>query len=621
MCPKLAVQRESQFKLAFAALVRSAPQILIDIAAWVVAVFLAQLLVLDFAFNKISGTSLLWVAVIVSTLQLGFGWLAWLYRGRFRFGSFEEARALGFVVLETGIAISIIVVLAADWLGAPRSSGFIAIPFALLFMLGARFLRRALGQMRAASGRTGQRTLVYGAGELGSLLIRRLRSDRNTVYRPVGLIDDDPTKSNLRLDGVKVLGTIDELESIAKQSGATVIVVAFSDAEAEQLRRLQRRVDPLGLRVKVMPTVSSMLDGHAQPGDLRDISIEDLLGRVPNDTCVENMAGYLSGRRVLVTGAGGSIGSELCVQIAKFSPAELIMLDRDETNLQQTSIGIRGNGLLTTDDVVLADIRDAEAITEIFRARRPEVVFHAAALKHLPMLEQYPDEAWKTNVLGSRNVLEAARQARVETFVNISTDKAANPSSVLGYSKRLAERLTAWYGSVTNQRYLSVRFGNVIGSRGSMLPTFARLIEEGKPLTVTHPEATRYFMTIPEACQLVMQAGGIGGAGEVLILDMGEPVNILAVAKRMIAMSGKQIDIVYTGLRPGEKLHEELVEERETVQSPFHPKIAHTESGLMPPVDLDYREWRTLIRHHSGPVPVLRGQHVQNDRVRVGAER
>lgn len=589
---------------------------LMDIGAWVIAMFIAQLLLFDFAVDKISVTGMVSIALAAAILELGFGWLSWLYRGRYRYGSFEEARLLGYVALETGLILALIVALASDWLGIQRSSGLVAIPIALLLMLGVRYLRRVVDEARKGPKGACNATLVYGAGELGSLLIRRMHSDSRAEYRPVGLIDDDPKKKNLHLHGIGVLGTIEDLEEIAERTGATEIVVAFADADAEQLRRLQHQVDPLGLRVKVMPSVNAMLNGGAQAGDIRDISIEDLLGRIPNDTQVENIAGYLSGRRVLVTGAGGSIGSELCTQIAKFNPAELIMLDRDETNLQQTLIAIRGNGLLNTDEVVLADIRDTAVIAELFRVRRPEVVFHAAALKHLPMLEQYPDEAWKTNVLGTRNVLEAARLAGVRTFVNISTDKAANPSSVLGYSKRLAEKLTAWYGSVTHQRYLSVRFGNVIGSRGSMLPTFTTLIEQNKPLTVTHPEATRFFMTIPEACQLVMQAGGIGGAGEVLILDMGEPVNILAVAKRMISMSGKNIEIVFTGLRPGEKLHEELVEEQETVKSPFHPKIAHTDSGVMPPADLDHDEWLILMKKRSGPVPTLAGQHA-----RIGAGR
>jgi dTDP-glucose 4,6-dehydratase len=271
------------------------------------------------------------------------------------------------------------------------------------------------------------------------------------------------------------------------------------------------------------------------------------------------------------------------------------MLDRDETGLQQAQLGTAGHGLLDTKDVVLANIRDVETLNGIFEDRRPEVVFHAAALKHLPMLEQYPDEAWKTNVLGSLNVIRAAMSVGVTHFVNVSTDKAANPTSVLGHSKRVAEKLTAWAGAQTGLNYVSVRFGNVIGSRGSMLPTFQTLIAAGGPVTVTHPEATRYFMTIPEACQLVIQAGGIGRVGEVLILDMGEPVSILEVAKRMISMSGKKIEIVFTGLRHGEKLHEELVGDRESLERPFHPSISHTHADTISPERLDKDGWKARM--------------------------
>lgn len=296
------------------------------------------------------------------------------------------------------------------------------------------------------------------------------------------------------------------------------------------------------------------------------------------------------------------------------------MLDRDETGLQQTQISLRGNGLLDNDEVVLADIRDRETLTSLFKERHPDVVFHAAALKHLPMLEQYPNEAWQTNVLGTLNVINACDAAGVQTLINISTDKAANPTSVLGISKRVAERLVAWEGPVEDsaggagadasggagagsaagasrpeRRFLSVRFGNVIGSRGSMLPTFQRLIEEGKPVTVTHPDATRYFMTIPEACQLVLQAGAIGRVAEVLILDMGEPVRILDVANKMIAISGKKLDVRFTGLRDGEKLHEDLHSDYEVELAPLHPKISHAPVDGLSPTQLDKPTWDTMV--------------------------
>ncbi|PCN46776.1 hypothetical protein Csp2054_15505 [Curtobacterium sp. 'Ferrero'] len=321
--------------------------------------------------------------------------------------------------------------------------------------------------------------------------------------------------------------------------------------------------------------------------DIDGLDLHDLIGIRPTTPDLSQVDGLVRGKRVLVTGAGGSIGSELCRQLAALEPSEVIMLDRDETALQQVQVSVSGHGLLDTSDVVLADIRDADAIERVMRVRRPDVVFHAAALKHLPMLEQYPDEAWKTNVLGTRNVLAAAVAADVPVLVNISTDKAANPTSVLGFTKRIAERLTAWTAAETGRRYVSVRFGNVLGSRGSMIPLFAELIRAGRPVTVTHPDATRYFMTIPEACHLVIQAAAIAEPGEVLVLDMGEPVRILDVATRMIDVLGGTSDIVFTGLRPGEKLHEELIGSGETERRPVHPKISHATVPPLAPSELD----------------------------------
>ncbi|MGW8429629.1 MULTISPECIES: UDP-N-acetylglucosamine 4,6-dehydratase family protein [Curtobacterium] len=335
---------------------------------------------------------------------------------------------------------------------------------------------------------------------------------------------------------------------------------------------------------------------------LDDIDIARLIGHASAPSDLELAADFLHGRRVLVTGAGGSIGSELCRQIRRFEPAEVIMLDRDESALQAVQVSIAGHGLLDTRDVVLADIRDRAAIAAIMTERRPEVVFHAAALKHLPMLEQYPDEAWKTNVVGTRNVLEAAAAAQVQTFVNISTDKAANPTSVLGRTKRLGERLTAWAASTTGNDYVSVRFGNVLGSRGSMLPLFVELIQCGLPVTVTHPDATRYFMSIPEACHLVIQAGATAGPGEVLVLDMGEPVRILDVAESLIAELDADADIVFSGLRPGEKLHEELIGEGESDERPVHPKISHASVPPLCPTALDEERW-TIDRAPGTRVP------------------
>ncbi|MVQ42663.1 NAD-dependent epimerase/dehydratase family protein [Microbacterium sp. MAH-37] len=541
-----------------------------------------------------------WVAtialgVIAAILQLVIGYSVALYRGRYAYGSFSEVKVLGWTVFGIAILLSLFVIPFGNSVNVPRATVLLAAPFVLVVMFGIRYVARATVERSRKPADDAEPALIAGAGYLGDRLLHSMITDPKSPIRPVGLLDDDPAKKNLVLRGVPVLGRTSQLAAVAQQTGATRVVIAMGSVDSVQLREWSDRADAAGIAVSVTPSLTDMM--LAGPGgvDVRDIEIEDLIGRHPVDTNVELIAGYVTGKRVLVTGAGGSIGSELCRQLSKYEPAELIMLDRDETGLQQAQLGTAGHGLLDTKDVVLANIRDVETLDAIFEERRPEVVFHAAALKHLPMLEQYPDEAWKTNVIGSLNVIRAAMNVGVTHFVNISTDKAANPTSVLGHSKRVAEKLTAWAGEQTSMNYVSVRFGNVIGSRGSMLPTFQTLIASGGPITVTHPDATRYFMTIPEACQLVVQAGGIGRAGEVLILDMGEPVSILEVAKRMIAMSGKKIEIVFTGLRHGEKLHEELVGDRESLERPFHPSISHTTADTISPDRLDKDGWKARM--------------------------
>lgn len=571
-------------------------QFVLDALVWGFALTAAEILRYEFDLPSVTWSTLALAAAVTALVQLVVGWFAHLYRGRYVYGSFEEVRALTIAVGLVALIVAVPLIVFSAPLRIPRSTIFIAAPIALILMLSLRYVRRLYWERTQRPTGATTAALIYGAGYTGSRVVRALQTDVAAEYRVVGLLDDDPAKSNLQIRTARVLGTFDDLAATVQSTGAEVIIVAIARADAEALRRIQDAASEAGVRVLVMPPLSDILSNNRRVADLRELSIEDLIGRHPVDTEVESIAGYINGKRVLVTGAGGSIGSELCRQLSKYGPSELIMLDRDETGLQLAQISTSGHGLLDTRDVVLADIRDVDALGAIFADRRPDVVFHAAALKHLPMLEQYPDEAWKTNVLGTLNVLQAARAAGVSTFVNISTDKAANPTSVLGHSKRVAERLTAWAAEESGRRYLSVRFGNVIGSRGSMLPTFRALIEAGGPLTVTHPDVTRYFMTIPEACQLVVQAGGIGRAGEVLILDMGEPVRILDVARRMIEMSGKDIEIVYTGLREGEKLHEVLVGSRENLERPFHPKISHARVDSISPERLDKSGWEERMR-------------------------
>jgi dTDP-glucose 4,6-dehydratase len=569
-------------------------QYAVDAEAWVIALIFAVLFRFDYDSGRVDWFAVGVIALLAVVLQAAVGWVFGLYRGRHQLGAFHEAQTLLVTVMAVAGILFAFNFAFLNPAGLPRSTSLLALPIAFLLMGGSRYLQRFLTEKKARPRDAAQRTLIYGAGQTGAYLVRRMLSDPHSPYAPVGLIDDDPFKRRLRLSNIPVLGKGQDMVEIVRRTDALAIVLCIARADADFIRNVSDLADKAGVRMMVLPLWSEVLEGTVSLGDLRDVAIEDLIGRHPVDTAIETIAGYVEGKRVLVTGAGGSIGAELCRQLATFSPKELLMLDRDESGLHGVQMSISGHGLLDSDDVVLADIRDPEALQSIFAKRRPQVVFHAAALKHLPMLEQYPEEAWKTNVLGTLNVLNAARKAGVETFVNISTDKAANPISSLGHSKRVAEKLTAWAAAVTGNTYLSVRFGNVIGSRGSMLPTFIAQIEAGGPVTVTDPGVSRYFMTIPEACQLVIQAGAIGRPGEVLILDMGHPVKILDVAKRMIAKSGRAVDIVFTGLRDGEKLHEELIGVTERDERPFHPKITHTGVPPLDPAHLEEDRWEDL---------------------------
>jgi dTDP-glucose 4,6-dehydratase len=352
--------------------------------------------------------------------------------------------------------------------------------------------------------------------------------------------------------------------------------VAIAGIGSKQLLEIDRRCKALNVTLRVIPTTSEIIGGAIKLGDISDVTEEDLLGRRQIHTDEAGILEMLKGKRILITGAGGSIGSELARQVHRYQPEFVGILDRDESAIHATQLSIDGQGLLDSDTLILADIRDRDWIRKIMKSIKPDIVFHAAALKHLPLLERYPDEGHKTNVIGTQNILEAAQECNVHVFINISTDKAADPSCVLGRTKLMTEQMTASVQSSNGDRYLSVRFGNVLGSRGSVLTAFRHQIANGGPVTVTDPEVTRYFMTIPEAVHLVLQAAVIGEHTETLILDMGEPIKIDDVAKHMIEKSGRDISIVYTGLRPGEKSAEVLFATTEVAVTKSHPLIFHT---------------------------------------------
>jgi FlaA1/EpsC-like NDP-sugar epimerase len=562
-------------------------------------------------------------AVLAVVLHTLIGHQQFLYRGRYGFGTFEEVRAVFLTVLATVCVLTAVNVLAPTH-PLPMSAPLLGGPVALVAMLGVRYLRRLQHERQLRPDATqAAPVLLFGTGSAGQRLLRSLLRDPNSQYVPVGLIDDKPAKRHLRVDGVAVLGTRADIPAALAKTGANTVIFSVANADASLIREIRRITLGAGATFKVVPSVSELLDGKIGAAEVRDVKISDLLGRHQVDTDLHAIADYLKGKRVLVTGAGGSIGSELCRQLDRFDLAELMMLDRDESALHAVQLSLRGRAMLDTPELILADLRDADGIKAIFAERRPQVVFHAAALKHLSLLESHPGEAVKSNVWGTQTVLEASIEG-VERFVNISTDKAANPSSVLGYSKRITERLTAHAATVSDGTFLSVRFGNVLGSRGSVLTAFASQIAAGGPITVTDPDVTRYFMTVQEAVQLVIQAAAIGRDGEALVLEMGKPIRIAEVAKQMAEQADSPVEIVYTGLRPGEKLHEDLFGDGEADERPLHHLISHVAVPALDPAEIrmldPYAEPGQVVKELTG-VCELEGTSSADGTVYVGWER
>lgn len=543
-----------------------------DSLSWAMAMWLAIWVRYDFNVGRI-GTAGVWLAIALTvSIQVVVGLWQGLYMGRWRLGSFEEIEALLKTVL-LAVGALLLVDIPTRWV--PISVPVAAVFIALVAMAAVRYGWRVLiDRGRRPSGIGAARVLVFGAGEGADQVITAMLRDPSSPYLPVGILDDDPRKSQLRIRSVRVRGTKVDLATVAADLRADVLLIAIPSASGPLVRELAALGTAAGLRVMAVPAMNSRFDDNIGVEDIRPLTTTDLLGRREIDTDIDGIAKYLTGRRVLVTGAGGSIGSELCRQVHRFGPSALVMLDRDESGLHAVQMSIDGRALLDSRDLVVADIRDAERMAEVFQEHRPEVVFHAAALKHLPLCEMHPSEAVKTNVWGTSTLLDLAMHHDVDTFVNISTDKACDPVSVLGATKRVAERLTAAAAGTARGDYISVRFGNVLGSRGSVLGAFRAQIAMGGPITVTDPEVTRYFMTVEEAVQLVIQAGAIGEQGGAMVLDMGEPVRIVDVAQRLIAEADRRIEIVYTGLRPGEKLHEVLEGIQEHPRPSAHPLIA-----------------------------------------------
>ncbi|TSB48574.1 polysaccharide biosynthesis protein [Alkalicoccobacillus porphyridii] len=452
---------------------------------------------------------------------------------------------------------------------------------------GSRMSWRLYKDTYMTNKKAGKRTLIIGAGSAGAMIARQLKQDQDTTLMPIGFIDDNFTKHGLEIMNIPILGGTKSIKEMVSLHKVEHIVIAIPSLIKTDLNRIVKLCTDTKVKTQILPRLEDLVLGSVEVSQFKDVEVEDLLGREPVELDVDGIAEYITGETILVTGAGGSIGSEICRQVARFSPKQLILLGHGENSIYSIEMELRRTLPDLSIDTEIADIQDKEKMHLVMRKHQPHVIFHAAAHKHVPLMERNPEEAVKNNVMGTRNVAEAADAAGVNTFVMISSDKAVNPTSVMGSTKRIAEMVVQHMDMVSNTRFVAVRFGNVLGSRGSVIPLFKDQIINGGPVTVTHPDMVRYFMTIPEASRLVLQAGSLAEGGEVFVLDMGEPVKIAELAKNLIRLSGyneEEIPVVFTGMRPGEKMFEELLGEDEVHSEQVYPMIYR---GKTPEVDIN----------------------------------
>ncbi|MDM5208997.1 polysaccharide biosynthesis protein [Cytobacillus kochii] len=445
----------------------------------------------------------------------------------------------------------------------------------LIVLTGSRYGVRVYREQMQELAMNKKKTLIIGAGSAGGMLAKQLMQGHDQLI-PVGFIDDDYKKQGLYLAGLKVLGKVEQLREIVHEMGIEHLIIAIPSLKKEELEIIFNECTKTNIKTQTLPFIEDIVMGEVKVNHIRDVKVEDLLGREPILLEDNSISEYIANQTVLVSGAGGSIGSEICRQILNFSPKRLILLGHGENSIYSILLELVDMKSDSELIPVIADIQDKERMIQVMKKYQPAVVYHAAAHKHVPLMEEHPEEAVKNNIIGTRNMAEAAHQSQVNVFVMVSTDKAVNPTSVMGSSKRLAEMLVQQMNKVSATRFVAVRFGNVLGSRGSVIPLFKKQIEKGGPITVTHPDMVRYFMTIPEASRLVLQAGALALGGEIFILDMGKPVRIYDLAKNLIKLSGyttQEISIKFTGIRQGEKLFEELLNKEEMGDQQIYPHI------------------------------------------------
>ncbi|MDT8334184.1 MAG: nucleoside-diphosphate sugar epimerase/dehydratase [Desulfurivibrionaceae bacterium] len=547
-----------------------------------------------------------------------------LYRGIWRYASLPDLIRIVKAVLLGALIVNLFAFIFFRLQGIPRTVLLLSPLFLIIGLAGTRLCYRLLKDRKLRLNKQeGVRTLVAGAGQAAELLLRDLL--HKPEFQPVALVDDDPRKYKRELHGVRVYGSLDRIEEVVRLYEIELVLLAIPSADPATIKKLVGECSRIGVRCKTLPSLAELSGDTVQAEQLRAVTLEDLLGRDAVELDYRAIANYLEGKSVLVTGAGGSIGSELCRQIGAQQPSRLIILDHGEFNIYTIDHELRSSFPELKIATVLGDVKNPERVDWLFKEFSPQVVFHAAAYKHVPMIELNPAEGVVNNVSGSRVVADAAHLYRSEAFVLVSTDKAVNPANVMGTTKRIAEIYCQNLAKRSQTRFITTRFGNVLGSAGSVVPLFEKQIQAGGPVTVTHPDITRYFMTIPESVGLILQAGAMGRGGEIFVLDMGEPMLIRELAEQMIRLSGlvpgRDIEIIYTGLRPGEKLFEEIFHERENLQKTNHPKLFLASSRE---VDWQWlqeelaalhrsassRDISALIEHLRQIVPEYQGDHL-----------
>ena len=517
-----------------------------------------------------------YIISIVSLIVLNF---SNLYKTIWKYASISEL----LTIIKTSLVLNILFLITIYFvnLAIPRSVILINFMTIIILMGGLRFTLRIIKEylIRRNTSKTNKRVkaLIVGAGDAGEIIVREMNKHHELDIEIIGLIDDDPAKQNLKIHDYPVLGTTKDIPKLIKKHDIYEVIIAIPSADGSTIRKIYELSNQKSVGVKIVPGVFEILNGDVDLIQIRDVKVNDLLKREPVDLKTEKITEYITEKTILVTGGSGSIGSELCRQIAQFNPKQLIILDINENSIYFIKLELEKKYPNLNFETIVGSIRDQDKLEQVFKHYQPDVVFHAAAHKHVPLMEDSPEEAVKNNILGTKKLVEKADKFMVKRFVFISTDKAVNPTNVMGASKRVAEMIIQHFNSKSKTKFMAVRFGNVLGSKGSVIPIFKKQIENGGPITVTHAEIKRYFMTIPEAAQLVIQAGTLGNGGEVFVLDMGKPVKIIDLAEDLIRLSGlkpyEDIDINIIGLRPGEKLYEELLVKNEKSIPTKHERI------------------------------------------------